>query len=91
MNADCQKCKYSVHEMCIYRCMELGYPNCFASTITHYDVIRALSAEDLATWIETISDCDLCPIRENCSGGDRISRGTCRLKWLAWLQQEETA
>lgn len=49
--------------------------------ITNADRIRAMSDEELAEWIETIADCDMCPMRKNC-------HGSCRLKWLGWLKQE---
>jgi hypothetical protein len=55
---------------------------------TNADRIRAMSDEELAERIETIADCDMCPMRKNCRGSDGTSHGSCRLKWLDWLKQE---
>ena len=56
---------------------------------THGDRIRAKSDEELATWVETIADCDLCPmLDEQCSGGGVNSRASCKQHWLEWLRQE---
>ena len=56
---------------------------------THADRIRAKSDEELATWVETIAGCDLCPmLDEQCSGGEVNSRASCKRHWLEWLRQE---
>lgn len=56
---------------------------------THADRIRAKSDEELATWVETIAGCDLCPmLDEQCSGGEVNSRASCKRHWLEWLGQE---
>lgn len=56
---------------------------------THADRIRAKSDEELATWVETIAGCDLCPmLDEQCSGGEVNSRASCKQHWLKWLRQE---
>ena len=56
---------------------------------TRADRIRAKSDEELATWVETIAGCDLCPmLDEQCSGGEVNSRASCKLHWLEWLRQE---
>ena len=53
------------------------------------DRIRAMSDEDLATWVETIAGCNLCPmLDEQCSGGEVNSRASCKHHWLEWLRQE---
>lgn len=59
------------------------------STRTRADRIRAKSDEELATWVETIAGCDLCPmLDEQCSGGEVNSRASCKRHWLEWLRQE---
>lgn len=56
---------------------------------THADRIRAKSDEELATWVETIAGCDLCPMfDEQCSGGEVNSRASCKQHWLEWLRKE---
>ena len=56
---------------------------------TRADRIRAKSDEELATWVETIAGCDLCPmLDEQCSGGEVNSRASCKRHWLEWLRQE---
>lgn len=56
---------------------------------TNADRIRAMSDEDLATWVETIAGCHLCPmLDEQCSGGEVNSRANCKHHWLEWLRQE---
>lgn len=56
---------------------------------THADRIREKSDEELATWVETIAGCDLCPmLDEQCSGGEVNSRASCKHHWLEWLRQE---
>lgn len=58
---------------------------------THADRIREKSDEELATWVETIAGCDLCPmLDEQCSGGEVNSRASCKRHWLEWLRQEAT-
>ena len=56
---------------------------------THAYRIRAKSDEELATWVETIAGCDLCPmLDEQCSGGEVNSHASCKQHWLEWLRQE---
>lgn len=60
--------------------------------VTNFDKIRAMSDEELATWVETIAGCDLCPmLDEQCSGGEVYSRASCKHHWLDWLRQEDVA
>lgn len=64
---------------------------CYYNTVevkSKGDCLRAMSDEGLAEWIETIANCDACPIRGNCRGADWTSHGSCMLKWLGWLKQE---
>lgn len=56
---------------------------------TKADRIRAFTDEELATWVETIAGCDLCPVLdEQCSGGEVTSHASCKRHWLEWLRQE---
>lgn len=56
---------------------------------TNADRIRAMTNEELATWVETIAGCDLCSmLDEQCSGGEVNSRASCKRHWLEWLGQE---
>lgn len=65
-------------------------------SVTHYDLLIRKTPEELAEWIETIAQCSRCPhwttnngrISESCIGERVISRGSCRLKWLDWLNAE---
>lgn len=66
---------------------------------TNGDRIRAMSDEELAERIETIADCNHCPIlekvqkkpiRETCRGEKAVSRYSCMKHWLDWLREEST-
>ncbi len=81
-------------ERCQFR--QLHQPNTVVGYVpplkkTNADRIRAKSDEELATWVETIAGCDLCPmLDEQCSGGEINSRASCKRHWLEWLGQEAT-
>lgn len=83
---DCRGCKY-YHNLADNHCLV-----CDGSGYTRpskADRIRAKSDEELATWVETIAGCDLCPmLDEQCSGGEVNSRASCKRHWLEWLRQE---
>lgn len=73
-------------------------PELMRST-TNADRIRAMSDEELAERIETIADCNHCPIlekvqkkpiRETCRGEKAVSRYSCMKHWLDWLREEST-
>lgn len=58
---------------------------------TNYQRLVRKTPEELATWIETIAGCDLCPMfDEQCSGGGVNSHASCKRHWLEWLRQEAT-
>ena len=71
------------HAFCV------GDEPCEGRKQSNADRIRAKSDEELATWVETIADCDLCPVLdEQCSGGEVTSHASCKRHWLEWLGQE---
>ena len=54
--------------------------------LKHYDLLRAMSAEEFAGWIAEHIDCFNCPNpRNGCSEND----DTCAAAWLDWLMKEE--
>ena len=83
---DCRGCRY-YHNLADNHCLK-----CDGSGYTrpsNADRIRAMTDEELATWVETIAGCDLCPmLDEQCSGGEVNSRASCKHHWLEWLIQE---
>ena len=53
--------------------------------ITHYDLIRAKSVEEMAEFIANAVDCCNCKHpRNGCSENDE----TCAAAWLDWLMKE---
>ena len=51
---------------------------------TNGDMIRAMTDEELAEWLEQFASCELCPaIRERCGYGDG-----CVKAWFDWLKQK---
>lgn len=57
--------------------------NCEGRKMSNADRIRSMTDEELATWLEKFTDCDICPItRPNC-----VASG-CKGAWLKWLRSE---
>lgn len=101
----CESCVYGVNVGGNLHCASPYFPkpkiyekvdNCkeyepIKKPVTNFDKIRAMTDEELATWVETIAGCDLCPmLDEQCSGGEVNSRASCKHHWLDWLRQEAT-
>lgn len=79
------ECEYAGRKVWVMICAH----EYMAPPQTNADRIRAMSDEDLATWVETIAGCHLCPmLDEQCSGGEVNSRANCKHHWLEWLRQE---
>ena len=53
--------------------------------ITNYDLIRAMSVEEMAEWIMSIEPA-ACPFRDD--HGDDCRFSHCKDCWLDWLKQE---
>lgn len=56
--------------------------------VSNYERLQSMSIEDFATWVETIANCDVCPLISDCRAYDGTSHATCRLKWLKWLRSQ---
>lgn len=52
------------------------------------DKLRAMKDEELAGWIEAITNCVLCPLSGNCEGDSKVSRATCKQHWFDWLRED---
>lgn len=56
--------------------------------VTNADKVRAMSNEELAEWVETFASCRLCPVACGCNGEALVSRASCMLRWLDWMNRE---
>ena len=54
--------------------------------ITNADKIRAMTDEDLASFIAYDTSCETCVVRK--SGSDECHETNCSTAWLDWLKQE---
>ena len=52
--------------------------------MTNADKIRAMTDEEMATWLSDMHDITTCP-----NYGDYDCSPSCRRCWLAWLQTKE--
>lgn len=70
-----QRCIETVHNFPAANVRENVQPK------TNADRIRAMSDEELAEWLASVTDCHLCPI-DDCGGAGDM----CTATWLDWLQ-----
>ena len=76
VRGDCHKCKFEITAECVPRSQKMGFPNCYKSTMTNADRIRAMSDEELAHFLEM-------------KAGRFVSfYPTPAKNWLDWLRQE---
>lgn len=54
--ANCDKCKYCISAECVPRSQKMKFPNCFESTLTNEDRIKAMSTAQLAEFLAEIMD-----------------------------------
>lgn len=59
---------------------------CGDETPSNADKIRAMTDEELAIWISSITWCEYCPIREHCD--EAIQTRFCKEILLEWLKAE---
>lgn len=99
MKGDCNICANGKLPDMSRTCAECGLSRKNYKPMTNADRIRAMSDEELAERIETIADCNHCPIlekvqkkpiRETCRGEKAVSRYSCMKHWLDWLREEST-
>ena len=77
VRGDCHKCKFEITAECVPRSQKMGFPNCYKTTMTNADRIRAMSDEELAKKMSGLESFAL-----TCGGGWPPE------KWLDWLRQE---
>lgn len=63
-------------------CPAVGYCQQATPPITNYDLLRAMSVEELAKWFCDMAVCQLCPIAD-CPG-----TRDCESRWIDWLKKE---
>lgn len=77
VRGDCHKCKYETSAECVPRSQKMGFPNCYQSTVTNYDLLIRKTPEELAEWVADhplVSEYD-----EN---------NPKHKAWLEWLKEE---
>lgn len=54
--------------------------------LTNFQLIKEMTKEQLAEFLDSICDCGECPCVEECVGVDK--RGKCNATFLKWLEAE---
>ena len=54
--------------------------------LTNFQLIKEMNKEQLAEFLDRLSDCENCPCVDECVGVDKS--GKCNMNFLKWLEAE---